>query len=270
MYTKNRFYKSIIAVVFGILIFTLVLLGLLAVRGPIADISDDKVYTFELGDKITLSPSTFGIKNNNVKVTSKQLTHSNKYWVKKDKSVGSNGYDYLLIGDYHAKLSYNGQSKSVIIRVVDTAKPTFKVSSKEIKIADGTSVVNLNNYFTVKDKDKKTTLSAYTGGVDFSKAGTYTIKIIAEDSSGNKATRNCNLIIENDSGETENSTIESKTISNPVSFLNAFDSERSAKKAGERIVKEGGATDFEVCDTGFDSYELILENPVGIYADTEE
>lgn len=270
MRVNNRFYKTVTTVIFCILLFMLALLGIVALRGPIADISKNKVYIFELGDKITLTPKTFGIKNTDVKVTSKQLNNSSKYWIKKDKSVGTKGSNYLGLGDYKATLSYNGTSKQVVIKVVDTTRPTFKITSKEIKMADGSSVVNLNNYFTVKDKDKSTTISAYTGGVDFGKAGTYTIKIIAEDSSGNKATRNCDLIIESSNDSSTESSIESKTISSPVYFFNSFETERAAKKAGDRIVEEGGASSYEVVDTGFDSYELILQDAVGVYASIGE
>ena len=80
-------------------------------------------------------------------------------------------------------------------------------------------------------------ISVFTGGVDFSKAGTYNIKIYAEDESGNKAVKKCKLVIENDNESLKQQAGNGKASWQTDGFLNSFKDEETANEIGKADVQ---------------------------------
>lgn len=229
-------------------------------KNPVTDAQ--ALYTFELGKTVKLEPETFGFDSSVTVRLKKQKKE--KVAIDKTNTLTSNDKKYLDLGDYTVEFSCEGVKKTGTIRVEDTKAPKFTKTTKKITIESAENKINLSDYFEFKDNDPRAKLKSYSNGVNFYKAGKYTLKVLAEDRSNNKAVYNCKLVIKNDSVNEED--IEN-TGSTAATFYNAFDSEEEAKKVGDEIVSKGGASGYTVEDTGFDTYTLVFENPSGIYAE---
>lgn len=252
---------------------TLIIVGIIAVliiggfgiyelflKNPITDA--EALYTFELGKNVKLEPETFGFDSS---VTVElENPKKEKINVSKNNRLTSKGKNYLDLGDYTVVFSCEDVKKTGTIRVEDTKAPKFTKTTKKITIESAEEKIDLSKYFKFKDNDPKTKLKSYSNGVDFYKAGKYTLKVYAEDRSKNKVVYNCKLKIKNDSVNVDDIEDSGSTT---ATFYNAFDSEDEAKKVGDEIVSKGGASGYTVEDTGFDTYTLVFENPTGIYAE---
>lgn len=235
-------------------------------RNPL-DYLDSSIATVELGETVKPSPELFDILDKRVGVDVKQLLKKNKKVTqRKNGTLTTKGKKYLKAGEYPVYLTYKDTRKKVFIVVKDTKKPEFTKSVKTITISDGSQPIEFKDKFVAKDKSDKIYISVFTGGVDFSKAGTYNIKIYAEDESGNKAVKKCKLIIENDNESLKQQAASSGKVSGQTDgFLNSFKDEETANEIGKEILEKGGCTAYKVVDSGFGSYRLLFRNPTDEY-----
>ena len=162
--------------------------------------------TFELGDKVVLSASTF----TNSKAMSEQeiaqtrvdsdlINTPSKYtYNTATKTVVSKDEQCLRVGKYEVKLTLNDETKTVDFSVKDTTPPQFTNWSDKIYIkqVEKEKEADFSKYFTVQDY-AKTTISISpnknegTKKFDVTKAGEYYVIVTATDESGNKTEKEC-------------------------------------------------------------------------------
>lgn len=263
---ENKQSKTPFLLVPLVLVFVGVLIACsIFMRNPL-DYLDSSIATVELGETVKPSPELFDILDKRVSVDVKQLLKKKKKVIQSKNGVlTTKGKKYLKAGEYPVYLTYKDTRKKVFIVVKDTKKPEFTKSVKTITISDGSQPIELKDKFVAKDKSDKIYISVFTGGVDFSKAGTYNIKIYAEDESGNKAVKKCKLVIENDNESLKQQAGNGKASGQTDGFLNSFKDEETANEIGKEILEKGGCTAYKVVDSGFGSYRLLFRNPTDEY-----
>ena len=101
------------------------------------------------------------------------------------------------IGKQNIIIKYNKKigkgSKEVTVNIVDTTKPTIEYE-KELTTTKGVEIDLLEN-IKVTDNSKEDIEATVEGEYDFNKAGTYNLKYIAKDSSGNETIEDFKLIV---------------------------------------------------------------------------
>ena len=141
-------------------------------------------FTIELGNEISTNVADYVLDNTDEKVV-------------KNTTVEIVGLDesseYPSVGDYVVKVKYKNQVREVIVTVEDTTKPVFKDFNKDITIYTGEQV-DWNTLF-VADDLSDVTISVDDSNIDYSKAGTYQIEVVATDSSNNSVSETANLNI---------------------------------------------------------------------------
>lgn len=256
--------KTLLIPIIAIALFIGILVGYQFFKNPLDNLEYTN-YIVELGDKVHPDAEMFGLSSK-VSVDISNLSKKKTINVSKNGYITTKGKKYLDTGEYPFYLKYSGEKKKVYVTVKDTIKPQFTKTTKKITISDGSQNIDLNKHFKAKDKSGKVVLSAYTNGVDLSKAGTYSIKVYATDKSGNRASKECELVIQNDNSSINASGDQSQTKeSGQESFVNAFRDETSANRMGKKILSEGGCTAYKVIDSGFGTYKLLFRNPTDPY-----
>ncbi len=146
--------------------------------------------------------------------------HTLKEYIKKSKNVTVDKTQVIntaklgkqsLVVNYKTKISQN-QQKTFKYTVVDTEKPTISID-EEIVLAKN-SKDNLVSQAIVKDNSLKDVQVTIIGDYDLTKAGEYKLKIAAIDASGNKATKDFTLKVE----ETQNSATQTKADTNQLPY----------------------------------------------------
>lgn len=141
-------------------------------------------FTIELGNKISTNVADYVLDNTDEKVVNNTTVEI----VGLDESS-----EYPSVGEYVVKVKYKNQVREVIVTVEDTTKPVFKDFNKDITIYTGEQV-DWNTLF-VADDLSEVTISVDDSNIDYSKAGTYQIKVTATDSSNNSVSETANLNI---------------------------------------------------------------------------
>ena len=153
----------------------------------------------------TSSKPTFKVsaKENIVVEYGKELDNSTLFDDKKtdpDVSVKEvKDFDANKVGDQEVTVTFtnkDGKIKTMKIKLTvnDTIKPEFVDFKKEITIEQNAENVKLEDYFIAKDKASVTI--SVDGKVDLSKTGKYEIKVIAEDTNGNKTdAQSCVVVV---------------------------------------------------------------------------
>lgn len=254
----------VIVSIFLVIVMFLSVAGYFVFQNPLNTLDYSKTIV-ELGKPVKPSAKMFNLSEDQVQTDILSLLKKHKDVVKnKNGTITTKGKKYLKAGKYSFQLKCKGIKKKVTVEVRDSSKPKFAKSVDTITISDGSQPLNLEENFATKDKSGKTTLSAFTSDVDFSKAGTYTIKVYATDGSGNKTSKKVQLVIQNDNDSLKHKN-NSNAESHPDGFVNAFKDEASANAAGKKILKEGGCRAYKVVDSGFGAYRLIFRDPSDKY-----
>lgn len=202
----------VIVSIFLVIVMFLSVAGYFVFQNPLNTLDYNKTIV-ELGKSVKPSAKMFNLSEDQVQTDISSLLKKHKDVVEnKDGTITTKGKKYLKAGKYSFQLKCKGIKKKVTVEVRDSSKPKFAKSVDTITISDGSQPLNLEENFATKDKSGKTTLSAFTSDVDFSKAGTYTIKVYATDGSGNKTSKKVQLVIEND-----NDSLKHKNNSNAES-----------------------------------------------------
>lgn len=136
-------------------------------------------FEIQLGEQISSDPAYYLDTSHLEKSEAERvLTKAKVTPPKKVKKVGS----------YIAEIKYDISKISAKLNVVDTIAPSFE-NIDNLTVPAGTiySDKEFREMFIVFDGDENIDLTIDTGGYDGNKEGTYTIKGIAKDSSGNKS-----------------------------------------------------------------------------------
>ncbi len=118
-------------------------------------------------------------------------------------------FDIKKIGKYSVLINVNGKNYNSVLNVIDTTKPELVVKTVTINETDP---YNANSFVTscIDNSNEKCTIAFYSEGIDqegnkinygaFKTPGTYSIKIVAKDSSDNQAVSETKLIINKKNG----------------------------------------------------------------------
>lgn len=165
------------------------------------DVPEKKV--MELGQKVILTPQTFVAGDtdedllDDIKVSSDLMTSSKYDYTGFTYEVKSKDRDCLARGTYTVTLSLDGVDYPVQLVIEDTTAPTFVSPASSIAVNVGEKESEIVKSFKTDDLDDvKVTLS---GDYNLSKAGTYNIKVVATDTSGNKTEHPLKLRVIGDS-----------------------------------------------------------------------
>ena len=79
----------------------------------------------------------------------------------------------------------DNEEKKIEIKIIDTQAPQFKITNKELSFEQGTEINLLENVKCIDNSNEEIEIKI-NGDYDINTIGTYTIKYVAEDSSGNK------------------------------------------------------------------------------------
>lgn len=213
---KNRKTKAVLMV---LAMSSSLLLAACGSSARKLDVPERKV--MELGQKVVLTPQTFVAADtdedllDDIELTS-DLTTSPKYdYTGFTYEVKSKDKDCLEKGTYEVTLSLDGVDYPVQLVIEDTTAPTFVSPAASIAVNVGEKESAITKGFKADDLDEvKISLS---GDYDLNKAGTYNIKVVASDPSGNKAEHPLKLRVIGDSEIiTSEDDLDSVVIPEPV------------------------------------------------------
>ena len=157
--------------------------------------------------------------------------------------------EYPSVGEYDLSLKYEDNVEKVKIIVKDSVAPAFKdVKDKyEVKYGDK---FNINS---IKAEDLSKVDLSIVGDVDYKKAGTYKVNVVAKDESGNEAKKEISIVVkeeekkENSSSSTSSSSKKSNTSgassssSSSKSSSSSSNSNKSNSSSSSTSKKPGGS-----------------------------
>ena len=158
--------------------------------------------------------------------------------------------EYPSVGEYDLSLKYEDNVEKVKIIVKDSVAPAFKdVKDKyEVKYGDK---FNINS---IKAEDLSKVDLSIVGDVDYKKAGTYKVNVVAKDESGNEAKKEISIVVkeeekkENSSSSTSSSSKKSNTSGASFKTYNELKKHQNATSHG------GYAGGSETVDEPMDWY----------------
>ena len=188
---KNK--KVIAGIISGIAVITVVVIAMIILSQP----------------KLVVKAETMDIEYGN-EISTKAEDYLDTEKVDKDIIAKTNvtvdisthdksDNEYISIGEYLVKLTFEDETVEVKVNVKDTTKPTFDKFEKEIEITKdckpaGDELSKLLKKFTAKDL-QNVTISLDDSKVDYSKEGTYKATVKAVDASKNEATQETTIKI---------------------------------------------------------------------------
>ncbi len=101
---------------------------------------------------------------------------------------------YLKIGTHTIVVEYNDEKYSIKIVIEDKKAPSFISFQNEVEIENGFTG-DISQYFKAEDL-QVVSIQVDTSQVDFTKAGSYVVDVIASDASGNQAVKQATIIVQ--------------------------------------------------------------------------
>ena len=147
--------------------------------------ADSEVYTMELGS-VTPSDASVFVDNEN---TSEKMQGTQKdihlNYTEDQTITKEDGTAYLKVGDYEGTVTAGSQELPFTLHIIDTTAPEATLSQESISFEYGTDLTNhdWNQYISTSDLDETSITVEQT--VDTNTAGSYTVKYIIADLSGN-------------------------------------------------------------------------------------
>ncbi len=137
-------------------------------------------------------------------------------------------YKYKILKEINKDIEVK---KDIILNVVDTIKPVITgVSNKEITVGDS---INLLDGITAMDEADGPLEVKIEGTVDTNVAGTYNLKVYAEDLNGNRTEQEFNVTVK------EKPVINNNTSSSNKSNKKSSSSNSSSTSSNDASTKEG-------------------------------
>lgn len=255
---KNK--KVIAGIISGIAVITVVVIAVIIVSQPklvVKAETMDVEYGNEISTKAGDYLDTEKVNSDIIAKTNVTVDISNH-----DKSDN----EYISIGEYLVKLTYEDETVEVKVNVKDTTKPIFDKFEKEIEITKdckpaGEELSKLLKKFTAKDL-QNVTISLDDSKVDYSKEGTYKATVKAVDASKNEATQETTIKIvkptikldkKNESMYVKESFVLKATITgkeDKASFKSSNSSVASVDKNGKVTAKKKGTATITATANG--------------------
>lgn len=188
---KNK--KVIAGIISGIAVITVVVIAVIILSQPklvVKAETMDVEYGNEISTKAEDYLDTEKVDKDIIAKTNVTVDISNH-----DKSDN----EYISIGEYLVKLTYEDETVEVKVNVKDTTKPIFDKFEKQIEITKdckpaGEELNKLLEKFSAKDL-QKVTISLDDSKVDYSKEGAYKATVKAIDASKNESTQETTIKI---------------------------------------------------------------------------
>lgn len=255
---KNK--KVIAGIISGIAVITVVVIAVIILSQPKLVVKAETMdieYGNEISTKAEDYLDTEKVDKDIIAKTNVTVDISNH-----DKSDN----EYISIGEYLVKLTYEDETVEVKVNVKDTTKPTFDKFEKEIEITKdckpaGEELSKLLKKFTAKDL-QNVTISLDDSKVDYSKEGTYKATVKAVDASKNEATQETTIKIvkptikldkKNESMYVKESFVLKATITgkeDKASFKSSNSSVASVDKNGKVTAKKKGTATITATANG--------------------
>lgn len=210
--TKNK------KIIIGICVLAVVLASTLSIYALTKDnlpefiLKDSKVINLEYGEKYSVN----GMKLLNTK----GMDDEDKKTLKNGLNIKSNfkyedGKDYLAIGNYEIKMTFNNDTLVKKVKVADTTAPELNTEFRDIDIVKGTDLATYN--FTGLNLFNATDLSPIeinydSSTIDSNTIGTYVLKAMAKDTSNNETLKE--LMINITEIPNENQELSTEIITN--------------------------------------------------------
>lgn len=132
------------------------------------------------------------------KVGDKEITKfdydGNRILVNDRDAVTCPVVDTSKIGKREIRFKFKDTVYKIEVEIVDKTAPVINCKEKEIHISVNDTEKELLTYIEVNDHDEDTAVTV--SGIEYGKAGKYTVEVEALDSSGNVSKLQCNVIIE--------------------------------------------------------------------------
>ena len=188
---KNK--KVIAGIISGIAVITVVVIAVIIVSQPKLEVKAETMdveYGNEISTKAGDYLDTEKVNSDIIAKTNVTVDISNH-----DKSDN----EYISIGEYLVKLTYEDETVEVKVNVKDTTKPIFDKFEKQIEITKdckpaGEELNKLLEKFSAKDL-QKVMISLDDSKVDYSKEGAYKATVKAVDASKNESTQETTIKI---------------------------------------------------------------------------
>ena len=147
--------------------------------------ADSEVYTMELGS-VTPSDASVFVDNEN---TSEKMQNAQKdihlNYTDEQTITKEDGTAYLKVGDYEGTVTAGSQELPFTLHIIDTMAPEATLSQESISFEYGTDLTDhdWNQYISTSDLDETSITVEQT--IDTNTAGSYTVKYLIADPSGN-------------------------------------------------------------------------------------
>lgn len=132
------------------------------------------------------------------KVGNKEITKfdydGNRILVNDRDAVTCPVVDTSKTGKREIRFKFKDKIYKIEVEIVDKTAPVINCKEKEIHISINETEKELLNYIEAIDYDEDTVVTV--SGIEYGKAGKYTIEVKAMDSSGNVSKLQCDVIIE--------------------------------------------------------------------------
>ncbi len=161
------------------------------------------VVTVEYGEEVKLTPELFVSKDSkNINISSLELVSDltndeEKYtYDLSTRVVVSKGKEYLDVGSYEVEIrSKDGKfSSSTFLEVKDTKAPTITCSQEKFEYEIGQAAIDFASTITIEDKSE-VTVEIDTSAIDWNTAGTYKVKVKAQDAYKNESEKIMDVVV---------------------------------------------------------------------------
>lgn len=275
---KNK--KVIAGIISGIAVITVVVIAVIIMSQPklvVKAETMDVEYGNEISTKADDYLDTEKVDKDIIAKTNVTVDISNH-----DKSDN----EYISIGEYLVKLTYEDETVEVKVNVKDTTKPIFDKFEKEIEITKDCKpareeLSKLLKKFTAKDL-QNVTISLDDSKVDYSKEGTYKATVKAVDASKNEATQETTIKIvkptikldkKSESMYVKESFVLKATITgkeDKASFKSSNSSVASVDKNGKVTAKKKGTATITATANGVNAECKVTVKSVPSGSNTEK
>lgn len=170
------------------------------------------VKTIELGEEFDSCSLVESINN---EIITSSMVKNNSIYLSNNRMTCSS-VDTSVLGEHKVLFNIDKQLFEDVIEVVDTKSPEIEIEDVKTKVDEE---VDLLEKAKISDNGEVVE-TAIQGDYDFSKAGTYSLKLVAKDASGNVGEKEFTLTVEKEESKNESSKPSSNSSNNANSNNN--------------------------------------------------